>query len=122
MDQGVCGSITLLDRVTARPPNTYTGTAVGDVLVHGEGPRSRWPLARVESLITSPDGESRAAIILRRGRRTRRPVNKLYCNENCSDLHGFCNVAARKSKIEISAFLGEPTTASSMVLVWRLPD
>ena len=53
--------------------------AVGDVvLVHGEGPRSRWPLARVESLITGPDGESRAAIILMRGRRTRRPLTRLF--------------------------------------------
>ena len=42
--------------------------AIGDVvLVHGEGPRSRWPLARVESLITGPDGNSRAAVIIMRG-------------------------------------------------------
>ena len=53
--------------------------SVGEVvLVHGEGPRSRWPLARVESLITGPDGQSRAATIFMRGRRTRRPVNRLY--------------------------------------------
>ena len=53
--------------------------AVGDVvLVHGDGPRSRWPLARVESLISGPDGHCRAAVILMRGRRTRRPLNKLY--------------------------------------------
>ena len=53
--------------------------AVGDVvLVHGEGTRSRWPLARVESLITGPDGKSRAAVILMRGKRTRRPINKLF--------------------------------------------
>ena len=53
--------------------------SVGDVvLVHGDGPRSRWPLARVESLILGPDGHCRAAMILMRGRRTRRPVNKLF--------------------------------------------
>ena len=52
---------------------------VGDVvLVHGEGPRGRWPLARVESLITGPDGCSRAAFIKMRGKSTRRPINKLY--------------------------------------------
>ena len=51
----------------------------GDVvLVHGEGPRGRWPMARVESLIIGPDGRSRAAIIKMRGKRTRRPINKLY--------------------------------------------
>ena len=52
---------------------------VGDVvLVHGEVPRSRWPMARVETLITGPDGNSRAAVILMRGKRTRRPINKLF--------------------------------------------
>ena len=52
---------------------------VGDVvLVHGEGPRGRWPVARVESLITGPDGCSRAAIIKMRCKRTRRPISKLY--------------------------------------------
>lgn len=52
---------------------------IGDVvLVHGEGPRGRWPLARVESLIRGPDGHSRAAVILMRGKRTRRPINKLF--------------------------------------------
>ena len=49
---------------------------VGDVvLVHGEGPRGRWPLARVVSLLDSPDGHSRAAEIDMRGKRTRRPLN-----------------------------------------------
>ena len=53
--------------------------AVGDiVLVHGEGPRGRWPLARVVSLITGADGKCRAAIIQMRGRRTRRPMTKLF--------------------------------------------
>ena len=53
--------------------------AVGDVvLTHGEGPRGRWPMARVESLITGPDGDSRAAVIFMRGKRTRQPINKTY--------------------------------------------
>ena len=53
--------------------------AVGEVvLVHGEGPRSRWPLARVEALIAGPDGNVRAAFILMRGKKTRRPINKLF--------------------------------------------
>ena len=52
---------------------------VGDlVLVHEEGPRGRWPLARVEALITGKDGRSRAAVITMRGRQTRRPLSKLY--------------------------------------------
>ena len=37
---------------------------VGDVvLVHAEGPRGRWPLARVEALLAGPDRRSRAAIV-----------------------------------------------------------
>ena len=53
--------------------------AVEDVvLVHGEGTHSRWPLVIVESLITGRDGKSRAAVILMRGKRTRRPINKLF--------------------------------------------
>ena len=53
--------------------------AVGDlVLVHEEGPRGRWPLARVEALITGADGRSRAAVITMRGKQTRRPLSKLY--------------------------------------------
>ena len=53
--------------------------AVGDVvLVHGEGLRSRWPLARVESLIFGQDGNCRAATIIMRGRRTRKPINQLF--------------------------------------------
>ena len=52
---------------------------VGDiVLVHGEGPRGRWPLARVVSLIAGPDGHCRAAMIEMRRRRTRRPLSKLF--------------------------------------------
>lgn len=51
----------------------------GDVvLVHGEGPRGRWPMARAESLINGPDGRCRAALIKMRGKLTRRPINKLY--------------------------------------------
>ena len=58
---------------------------VGDVvLVHGDGPRSRWPLARVESLIVGPDGHSRAAHILMRGKRTRRPIARLFQLEAAS--------------------------------------
>ena len=52
---------------------------VGEVvLVQGEGPRGRWPLARVVSLLAGPDGHSRAAMIDVRGTRTRRPLSKLY--------------------------------------------
>ena len=53
--------------------------AVGDVvLVHGEGPRSRWSLPRVQSLIVGHDGHPRAASILMRGKITRRPLNRLF--------------------------------------------
>ena len=53
--------------------------SVGDVvLVNGEGPRGRWPLARVLELITGPDGKTRAAYVQMRGRKTRRPLNKLF--------------------------------------------
>ena len=60
---------------------------LGDiVLVHGEGPRGRWPLARVTGLILGADGHPRAAHIEMRGRRTRRPLSKLYHLEaNTSD-------------------------------------
>ena len=52
---------------------------VGDlVLVHAEGPRGRWPLARVDALITGADGRSRAAAITMRDKQTRRSVSKLY--------------------------------------------
>ena len=58
---------------------------IGDVvLVHGEGPRGRWPLARVKALLPGPDGCSRAAVIKMRGRETRRPISKLYQLEACS--------------------------------------
>lgn len=51
----------------------------GDVvLVAGEGPRGRWPLARITSLLPGPDGHSRAALIEMRGKRTRRAISKLY--------------------------------------------
>lgn len=59
----------------------------GDVvLVHGEGPRGRWPMARVISLINGPDGHCRAAAIELKGKRTRRPLSKLYqleASEEC---------------------------------------
>ncbi|KAF0313031.1 hypothetical protein FJT64_016364 [Amphibalanus amphitrite] len=47
------------------------------VLVHAEGPRGRWPLARVVSLLSGADGRARAASIVLRGPLTRRPINKL---------------------------------------------
>ena len=53
--------------------------SVGDVvLVAGEGPRGRWPLARVTGLILGSDGHPRAAKVDMRGVKTRRPLNKLY--------------------------------------------
>ena len=59
--------------------------AVGDVvLVHGEGPRSRWPLARIQSLIVGPDGHPRAACITMRGKVTRIPLNRLFQLEAAS--------------------------------------
>ena len=55
---------------------------VGDVvLVHGEGPRGRWPVARVTRLLTGPDGHVRAAFINIRGRSTRRPISRLFLLE-----------------------------------------
>ncbi|XP_043209416.1 uncharacterized protein LOC122374634 isoform X2 [Amphibalanus amphitrite] len=55
---------------------------VGDVvLARDEGPRGGWPLARVAELLRGPDGQARAAVIVLRGRNTRRPVNKLYALE-----------------------------------------
>lgn len=59
---------------------------VGEVvLVHGEGKRGCWPLARVLDLIAGRDGTPRAAIVSLRGRRTRRPVTKLYRLEASPD-------------------------------------
>ena len=53
--------------------------AAGDtVLEHNEGPRGRWPLARVTGLIEGTDGHPRAAHIEMRGIKTRRPLNRLY--------------------------------------------
>ncbi|XP_045022891.1 uncharacterized protein LOC123466814 [Daphnia magna] len=52
---------------------------VGDVvLVHNEGPRIDWKLAVIDSLITSPDEEIRAANIHTAKGKTNRPVSKLY--------------------------------------------
>ena len=52
---------------------------MGDVvLVHGEGPRGRWPLARVTEMIPGSDGVPRAAYLEMRGIKTRRPLNKLF--------------------------------------------
>lgn len=56
--------------------------SVGDVvLVHNEGPRGRWPLARVTALLRGPDGRARAAVISLRGRSTRRPLARLFALE-----------------------------------------
>ena len=53
--------------------------SVGDVvLVSGEGPRGRWPMARVTGLIPGADGQPRAANIEMRGTKTRRPLSKLF--------------------------------------------
>jgi len=47
-------------------------------MVHDEGPRSRWRLARVDSLISGNDGRVRAANIRTDGGMTNRPITKLY--------------------------------------------
>ena len=53
--------------------------SVGDVvLVAGEGPRGRWPLALVTELILGHDGKVRAAYVKINGKRTRRPVNRMF--------------------------------------------
>ena len=53
--------------------------AVDDVvLVQNEGPRGRWPLARVMQLLHGPDGRARPAVIRLRGRSTRRPISRLF--------------------------------------------
>ena len=51
------------------------------MLVHNEGPRGRWPLARVTALLRGPDGRARAAVISLRGRSTRRPLARLFALE-----------------------------------------
>ena len=52
---------------------------IGDVvLVQGEGPRDRWPLARITALIPGSGDQSRAARIQMRGSETRRPLSKLF--------------------------------------------
>ena len=48
------------------------------VLVHGEGPRGRWPMARVTGLILGTDGHPRAAYVHMKGKRTRRPLSRLF--------------------------------------------
>ena len=65
-------------RVSARRQPVREPDVGEVVLVHGEGPRSRWPLARVLELIRGPDGNCRAAFILMRGIRTRRPISKIF--------------------------------------------
>ena len=55
---------------------------VGEVvLVHGESTRGQWPMAKVVTLMPGRDGQPRAAMILMKGRMTRRPINKLYSLE-----------------------------------------
>lgn len=65
-------------RTSPRGRPTRTPQIGEIVLVHGEGSRGSWPLGRVLSLIRGADGNPRAAVIALRGRRTRRPVSKLY--------------------------------------------
>ena len=54
----------------------------GDVvLVNDKVPRGRWPLARVLELFPGRDGQYRAAMLEMRGKKTRRPISKLYAME-----------------------------------------
>lgn len=63
-------------RISGRNEQTIK---VGDiVMVHDEGPRLRWKLARVEALIQGNDGRVRAANIRTDGGITNRPITKLY--------------------------------------------
>ena len=63
-------------RISGRNEQTIK---VGDiVMVHDEGPRSRWKLAMVEALIQGNDGRVRAAYIRTDGGITNRPITKLY--------------------------------------------
>ena len=58
----------------------------GDVvLVSNEGPRGRWPVARVAQLLPGADGRVRAAVVRLRGRNTRRPLSRLYQLEAAED-------------------------------------
>ena len=73
---------------TLRTWNTPTTTPPqrvprkGDiVLVSEKAPRGRWPLARVLDLFPGRDGHCRAAMLEMRGKRTRRPISKLYALE-----------------------------------------
>ena len=65
-----------------RPKHT---PAVDDVvLVHNEGPRGHWPIARIVALIYGSGGQPRAARIRMRGVETRRPLSKLFRLEAAS--------------------------------------
>ena len=59
--------------------NNEQDVKVGEVvLVHNDGPRVKWKLAVLESLITGNDGLVRAANIRTSARKTNRPISKLY--------------------------------------------
>ena len=64
--------------VSPRGRPTHTPDVGDVVLVCNEGPRGRWPLARVIGLISGSDCQPRAAHIEMRGKKTRRPLNRLY--------------------------------------------
>jgi len=50
----------------------------GIVMVRDDGPRSRWRLARVDSLTSGNDGRVRAVNVRTDGGMTNRPITKLY--------------------------------------------
>ena len=77
MDLRVCRRTTVVVSLPRGRPTRVP--SVGDVvLVSGEGPRGRWPLALVTELIAGRDRKARASFIKMNGKRTRRPLNKLH--------------------------------------------
>ena len=84
------------------------------VLVQGEGSRGRWPLGRIQSLIYGRDGAPRAAVVTVRGRRTRRPVNKLYRLEASPDEKTSGTTAA--SGVEVPESLARTPIPTAMPL------
>ena len=64
------------------PPNYWKQCPTcqeGDiVLVHNHGPTAYWKLAVIENVIVGHDGLFRAASIHTNGRRTNRPISRLY--------------------------------------------
>lgn len=63
-----------------RPDAKERLPAVGEVVIVQEDsvPRAQWRYGRVEELIVGRDGHARAAFVLIRGLRTRRPLHRLY--------------------------------------------